>query len=63
MILNESCYDENATFHDIAFDLRGRAEIDSMWRMITGGESALLCCFLPLAKRGSQEQIFLAKRL
>lgn len=29
-----SCYHANATFHDIAFDLRGRREIGDMWRMI-----------------------------
>jgi len=32
------CYDDNATFHDIAFDLKGKEEILSMWRMITSGD-------------------------
>ena len=28
------CYAEQATFHDIAFDLKNRREIHAMWRMI-----------------------------
>jgi hypothetical protein len=28
------CYAASATFHDIAFDLRDRREIEAMWRMI-----------------------------
>jgi ketosteroid isomerase-like protein len=28
------CYDDEATFRDIAFDLRGKADITAMWGMI-----------------------------
>jgi SnoaL-like domain len=28
------CYHQTATFHDIAFDLRGKNQIASMWKMI-----------------------------
>lgn len=28
------CYHHNATFHDIAFTLRGQSQIRGMWRMI-----------------------------
>lgn len=33
-----ACYHPNATFHDIAFDLRGRDEIHRMWEMICAGD-------------------------
>jgi Ketosteroid isomerase-related protein len=29
-----SCYHPDATFHDIAFDLKGRPRIHAMWQMI-----------------------------
>jgi hypothetical protein len=32
------CYHEQATFHDIAFDLEGREEISAMWQMICRGD-------------------------
>jgi SnoaL-like domain len=32
------CYHRDATFHDIAFDLRGKKEIHDMWRMICAGD-------------------------
>lgn len=32
------CYHPEATFHDIAFDLRGRDQIRGMWRMICSGD-------------------------
>jgi len=32
------CYHPDATFHDIAFDLRGRDQIHAMWRMICAGD-------------------------
>ena len=32
------CYHPEATFHDIAFDLRGTEEIHAMWRMICSGD-------------------------
>jgi ketosteroid isomerase-like protein len=32
------CYDEKATFSDIAFDLRGRTQIHAMWHMISDGD-------------------------
>ena len=32
------CYDENATFSDIAFDLNGRKQIHAMWHMICEGD-------------------------
>lgn len=32
------CYHPAATFHDIAFDLRGKNEIRAMWRMICSGD-------------------------
>jgi len=32
------CYANDATFRDIAFDLKGRANIASMWRMIVSGD-------------------------
>src|SRR5262245_4378615 len=35
------CYDESATFRDIAFDLKGRHQIRSMWHMICHGD---ICC-------------------
>ena len=28
------CYRDDATFHDIAFDLRGKRQIQAMWKMI-----------------------------
>ena len=33
-----ACYHPQATFHDIAFDLRGRQAIHDMWRMICAGD-------------------------
>jgi ketosteroid isomerase-like protein len=33
-----SCYHEEATFRDIAFDLRGRRQIHAMWDMICAGD-------------------------
>ncbi len=30
----QACYTEDATFEDPVFDLRGRAEIGAMWRML-----------------------------
>ena len=33
-----SCYDEEATFRDIAFDLRKRKKIHCMWHMICEGD-------------------------
>jgi ketosteroid isomerase-like protein len=33
-----SCYHPEATFRDIAFDLRGRPQIHSMWHMICKGD-------------------------
>src|SRR5262245_17771207 len=35
------CYGADATFHDIAFDLRGNRRIHNMWRMICEGESEI----------------------
>jgi ketosteroid isomerase-like protein len=32
------CYHTDATFHDIAFDLRGRDQIRAMWQMICSGD-------------------------
>ena len=32
------CYHANATFRDIAFDLRGQRAIGGMWRMICAGD-------------------------
>jgi ketosteroid isomerase-like protein len=32
------CYHQDATFHDIAFDLHGRDEIFAMWQMICNGD-------------------------
>ena len=32
------CYAPDATFRDIAFDLRGAADIRAMWRMIASGD-------------------------
>src|SRR5450755_4550027 len=32
------CYHSHAVFHDIAFDLRRKSEIQSMWQMICGGD-------------------------
>ena len=32
------CYHPDATFHDIAFDLKGRDQIRAMWRMICSGD-------------------------
>ena len=32
------CYDENATFTDIAFELDGRKRIHAMWNMICEGD-------------------------
>ncbi len=32
------CYDANAKFRDIAFDLEGRDAIHKMWRMICSGD-------------------------
>ena len=33
-----TCYSETATFHDIAFDLRGKRRIHAMWHMICEGD-------------------------
>ena len=33
-----ACYHPEATFRDIAFDLRGRRQIHSMWHMICEGD-------------------------
>ncbi len=33
-----SCYHPNATFRDIAFDLRGQQQVHAMWRMICAGD-------------------------
>ena len=33
-----NCYHPHAAFHDIAFDLRGKNQIHSMWRMICAGD-------------------------
>ena len=33
-----SCYHPDATFRDIAFDLRGKRQIHSMWHMICEGD-------------------------
>jgi ketosteroid isomerase-like protein len=33
------CYADDATFHDIAYDLREKRRIHDMWRMICEGES------------------------
>lgn len=33
-----ACYHSEATFRDIAFDLRGRKQIHSMWHMICEGD-------------------------
>jgi hypothetical protein len=33
-----SCYHKDAHFRDIAFDLKGRAQIHRMWRMICSGD-------------------------
>ena len=33
-----SCYHSAARFRDIAFDLRGRKQIHSMWHMICAGD-------------------------
>jgi ketosteroid isomerase-like protein len=32
------CYQPDATFHDIAFDLKGKDQIRKMWRMICAGD-------------------------
>ena len=32
------CYHPDATFQDIAFDLRGKKDISDMWRMICSGD-------------------------
>jgi ketosteroid isomerase-like protein len=32
------CYHADATFHDIAFDLKGKDQIRSMWQMICDGD-------------------------
>ncbi|HYP12472.1 MAG TPA: nuclear transport factor 2 family protein [Bryobacteraceae bacterium] len=32
------CYHDNASFRDIAFDLKGRQRIRSMWHMISQGD-------------------------
>ncbi len=32
------CYHPEATFHDIAFDLKGKNQIRLMWRMICSGD-------------------------
>jgi ketosteroid isomerase-like protein len=32
------CYHPDATFHDIAFDLQGKDQIGSMWRLICSGD-------------------------
>jgi ketosteroid isomerase-like protein len=34
-----SCYDEDATFEDIAFRLKGRQHIEEMWRMVCANAS------------------------
>jgi ketosteroid isomerase-like protein len=33
-----TCYHPDATFHDIAFSLRGKSEIHDMWRMVCAGD-------------------------
>jgi ketosteroid isomerase-like protein len=33
-----ACYHADATFTDIAFDLRGKKQIHPMWHMIAGGD-------------------------
>ena len=33
-----ACYHRDATFRDIAFDLKERAEIHTMWHMICSGD-------------------------
>ncbi len=33
-----ACYHEDATFTDIAFDLRGKKQIQAMWHMISEGD-------------------------
>jgi ketosteroid isomerase-like protein len=33
-----ACYHPAATFHDIAFDLKGKEQIHAMWRMICSGD-------------------------
>jgi hypothetical protein len=39
------CYAPDATFRDIAFDLKGKAEIHAMWRMICRPGSDLRATF------------------
>jgi hypothetical protein len=38
-----ACYAEDATFRDIAFDLRGRKQIASMWHMICETDIRTTC--------------------
>jgi hypothetical protein len=40
-----ACYRDDARFHDIAFDLRGRAAIRAMWRMICESDNGLRVTF------------------
>ena len=39
------CYDENATFQDIAFHLEGRDKIHDMWKFVTRPEPGLTATF------------------
>ena len=39
------CYDENATFRDIAFHLQGRDKIRDMWKFVTRPEPGLTVTF------------------
>jgi ketosteroid isomerase-like protein len=40
-----ACYDENATFKDIAFYREGREQIREMWKFVTRPEPNLTCSF------------------
>jgi hypothetical protein len=46
------CYDENACFRDIAFHLKGRKQICSMWHMICQGD--IRCTFEVIAADDSE---------
>lgn len=46
------CYDENAWFRDIAFHLKGRKQIRSMWQMICQGD--IRCTFEVIAADDSE---------
>jgi ketosteroid isomerase-like protein len=39
------CYDENATFRDIAFHFQGRDKIQDMWKFVTRPEPGLTVTF------------------